>query len=541
VTLTNNTQKTLLPFIAKQQTEDKVISDEAEKAIVFCLAELDRQKGGGLFKKQPPEKLVFLSETYYPFWVAPFRNLTLFFDGLNLSAHSIIYQSFPDTKAFMDNLAQRASSRQAYSTFLSNNLGYFQGSNGEQTQVVEGLVSDIEFLKEFLEYVKEAMTTDSAVNGVLVSPSQDETQIVETLEELDKLHSKLEKELGELNEIIKMLNQQTQKSLTILREEIKATEDKFAGQIEKIKTVVEEKRVQINKEYSDKVTEVSDKFEQELISLHKEIITLQKTAEQTEAEIEKTENELKTAMVNKDEGTEQKLKDKKSELKRQLPNVTAEIKDREVKVQEIEENKKNVLYQLKEENEANLRAAGNEVVEVESSRDAEIKTCQDEMEKIEDFTSTIIGKIDQLTKISEAAINDFDNFGVPHGQKSNLLIHMPFYLICYQAGSNKRCTYVAPSIVGDNGLGARLRGWGKKKITYLFQPRSQKVVSVLNRFLTLLDENIAFSHEIHEACRKANLLGSKEKVEQIRNGLNQLKTADLLSQSEFEAFSQMLP
>jgi hypothetical protein len=541
MTLTNNAQKTLLPFIAKQQSQDRVISDEAEKAIVFCLAELDRQKGGGIFKRQSPEKVIFATEAYYPFWVAPFRNLTLLFDGLNLSSHAITYPSFPDTKAFMDNLTQRAASRQAYSAFLSDNLNYFQGSNGEQTQPVEGLVSDTEFLNEFIEYIKEAVTTDSAVNGVLISPSQNETRIVETLGTLEKLHLKLEKELGELNEIIKTLNQETQNALTVLREEIKATEDKFAEQIEKIKAVVEEKRAQINKECADKVTEFSDQFEQELISLHKEIITLQKTVELTEAEIEKVENEIKTAMVNKDEGSEQKLKEKKSELKKQLPNLTAEIRDLEIKVQEIEENKKNALYQLKEENEANVKAAGNELVEVESARDAEIKTCQDEMEKIEDFSSTIISKIDQLTKISEATISDFDNFGVPHEQKSNLLVYMPFYLICYHAGPNKRCTYLSPSIAVNDGLGARLRGLGKKKIAYLFQPRSQKIVSALNRFLTLLDENIAFNHEIQDACGKANLLGAKEKVEQIRNGLSQLKTSDLLSESEFEAFSQMLP
>jgi hypothetical protein len=537
----NNSQKTLLPFIAKQQTEENSISDGAEKAIVICLAELDRQKGGGVFKKTPPEKVVFVSETYYPFWVVPFRNLTLLFDGLDLSSHSITYHSFPDTKAFIDNLIQRSSSRQAYAAFLSDNLNYFQGSNGEQAQVVEGLVSDTEFLNEVTEYVKEAETTDSTVKGVLVTPSQNEKQIVETLEMLEKLHSKLEKELEDLNEIIKTLNQQTQKALTGLREEIKATEDKFATQIEEVRSVAEEKKAQINKEYSDKVTQISDEFEQELIKLHKETFTLQKTAEQTEADIEKVENEIKNALVNKDEGAEEKLKEKKNELKRQLPNLLSEIKNNEAKVQEVEENKKNALYQLKEENEANLKAAENELVDVEASRDAEIKTCKDEMERIEDYTSTIIGKIDQLTKISEAAINDFDNFGVPHEQQSNLLVYMPFYLICYQAGAKKRCNYVAPSIVGDDGFGARLRGLGKKKIEYLFQPRSQKIVSVLNRFLTLLDENIAFSHEIHDACGKANLLASKEKVEHIRAGLLELRAADLLSESEFEAFNQTLP
>ena len=163
------------------------------------------------------------------------------------------------------------------------------------------------------------------------------------------------------------------------------------------------------------------------------------------------------------------------------------------------------------------------------------------MEKIEDFTSTIIGKIDQLTKIGEAAISQFEKLGIRQEQTGSLLLYMPFYLICYQSGPNKRCTFLAPSFASSSGISVRLRSLGKTRITQLFQPRSQKIISVLNRFLLLLEENIAFSHEISEAGSKANLLESKDKVELIRKGLSQLRTDDWLSGTEFESFSQLLP
>jgi predicted nucleic acid-binding Zn-ribbon protein len=374
----------------------------------------------------------------------------------------------------------------------------------------------------------------------LVSPAQEKNQIEENLKDLENLHQKLEHELEELNEVIKALNKQTQQALTTLREEIKATEGKFGPQIEKVKAALEERRSKINKEYSDKVTQASDKYEQELVAIRKEIITLQKTNEQTNSEIASAENEIRTARINKDDDAEQKWKEKRNELKKHLPEVSATIKNFEIKVQETQENKKNAMFQLKQENDAAMKEAGKDLIEIESSSDAEIKNCQSEMEKIEDATSTIIGKIDKLTKISETAINEFQNLGIRFERASSSLVYMPFYLICYQTGSNKRCTYLAPSVASSISIGAKFRALGKSKIKQLFQPKSQRITSKLNIFLTLLDENIAFSHEINEACSKANLLGSKERVELIKNGLNQLRTDGWLSDSEFEYFGHLL-
>jgi hypothetical protein len=534
-----NTQKTLLPFVSSEQS-DATISNQIEKAAVFCLAELDRQKGGGFFRKQQPEKTVFVSETYYPFWIVPFRNRTLLFDGLNIASHTIDYPSFPDSKTFMDNLSQRSSTRQIYATFLSNHLNYFKKNDGQQTRIVDGLIFDPVFLAEFMEYAKEATPIDAPLDGVLISPAQDQKQIAESIAGLENLRLQLEQEREKLNKIIAALHKQTQNALAALGEEIKAIENKYQVPIEKAKAALAEKTSKINENYSNRITEESDKFAQELHSLHKEIITLQNANDQINSEITEVENEIKSAVVNKDEVSEQKWKEKRNELKKQLPEKTAKIKDLEEKVQETEENKKSTFFQLSQENDAALKEASKDLIGIESSRDAEIKICKAEMEKIEDFTSTIIGKIDQFTKISESAINEFENLGIQKEQTSSTLTYLPFYFICYQSGPNKRYKHVGPSIASSGGISARLRAVGKARVTQLFKPRSQKIISILNSFLRMLEENVAFNHEINEASDKANLLTSKDKIELIRNGLSQLRTEGWLSESELESFSQIL-
>lgn len=536
------TEKVLLPFATLSQKSMEPFTKDTERAAVFCLAELDRDKGGGFFKKRTPEKLVFIAEVYYPFWVAPFRNMVLLLEGLNVASHSITYLALPDLKGFKDKMGISSETRQAYVTFLSNNLNYFQGSDNEEAKVIDGLITDADFLHEFMSYLNEAIMTEApVVDSVLISPANDEAAILSMIQELENLQSKFVGELKELNEIIKLLNLKTQEFLEMLREEVKETEAKFSKSIEEAKASLETRTSQINREYTEKITEISTKFEQETLTFQKEIITLEKAKEQLAAEIEHCDAEIKTAAINKDDVTEQKWKEKRDELKKQLPETLTKIRALEEKIGEIEENRKHMIFQLKSENDAKIKEASKELIEIEASRDAEISIFQREMEKLEELTSNIIKQIDQLAKMREANIAEFENLGVQQKGINPSLVHMPFYLIRYQSGPNRRYTFFAPSFVGSVGVGAKLRGAiGKVKISQLFQPRSKKIVSILNKFAVLLEENIAFGHEINEACSKANMLDTENLRQSIETGLNKLKEDDWLSEQECKSFNQIM-
>ena len=536
------TNKTLLPFATLAPTSGASFTIDAERAAVFCLAELSRDKGGGFFKKRPPEKLVFIAEVYYPFWVAPLGRLTLLLDGLNATSHTINYSVLPDLKVFKDKMDIRSETRQAYVTFLSTNLNYFKGSDREETKVIDGLMTDADFLKEFMPYLNEATTTETpVVDSVLISPATDEAAVLAMTKELEDLQSKFIGEVKELNEIIKLLDLKTKEFLEMLRKEAKETEQRFSKSIEEAKVALENKTSQINREYTGKITETSSRFEQETLASQKEIIALEKTQEQLAAEIEHCEAEIKTATINKDDVTEQKWKEKRSALKKELSEILKRTKVVAEKIKKIDENKKHAIFQLKSENDAKIKEASKDLMAVEASRDAEISIFQSEMEKLEELTTNIIKQIDQLAKMREATIAEFENLGVQQKKASSSLVHMPFYLIRYQSGPNRRYTFFAPSLVGSVGVGAKLRSAiGKTKISQLFQPRSKKIVSLLNKFAVLLEEDIAFGSEINEACHKANLLSAENLRQSIETGLNKLKEDGWLSEQERASFRQMM-
>ena len=535
-------EKSLLPFATLTQKSDDPITKDAERAAVYCLAELDRDKGGGLFKKRAPEKLIFIAEVYYPFWVAPFGSLSLILDGFALASHAIPYAVLPDSKVFTDEMKVRSETRQAYTTFLANNVNYFQVSGNEETKVVDGLITDAEFFEDFVPYLGETVKTKAPiVDSVLVSPAKDKDAVLLMLKELGDLQSKFIADVTELNGLIKLLNLRTKDFLGVLREEMKKIEKKFSKPIKKAKTTLEKVTTKINKRHAEKITKVSNQFERKTLAAQKKIITLEKTKEQTAAEIEHCEAEIKTAEINKDDVTTQKWKEKRTELKKELPEISKKTKELTEEIKEIEEKKRQSLFQLEAENDAKIKEASKDLIAVESARDAEISILQGEMEKLEELTAAIIKNIDHLAKMREATIAEFDSFGVQQKQDKAALFHMPFYLVLYQSKQDTRYTFFAPSFVSSLNVSTKLKSaMGKTKISQLFQPRSKKLISVLNKFAVLLGDDVAFNREIKEACQKANLLEVETLKQSIAAGLDKLKATEWLSEQEATSFNQIM-
>jgi len=532
----------LLPFTTLAQPGEEPFTKDSERAAVYCLAELDRDKGGGFFRKRAPEQLLFIAEVYYPFWVVPFGSLVLLFDGLNITSHSLPYSVLPDFKVFKNEMEIRSKTRQAYATFLSNNLNYFQVSDSEETEVIDGLITDAEFLNEFTPYLNEALPTMApVVDSVIVSPANGKTAILLMTKELEDLQSKFLGDITELNELIKLLNLKTRDFLKVLREKVEETEEKFSKPIRKAKVALEKLTAEINKKYAKKITKTSNQFEQKTLATQKEVITLEKTKEQLTDEIEHCEAEIKTAEINKNDVTAQKWKEKRKELKKEFPEISKKTKELTEKINVIEENRRKAIFQLESENDAKIKDASKDLMAIESSRDAEISLFQIEMEKLEERNASIIKQIDQLAKLREATIAEFDSLGVQQEKDKLSLIYMPFYLIRYQSKQNMRYTFFAPSAVGSLGVGTKLKSaMGKVKISQLFEPRSKKIISILNKFAVLLDEDIAFCREINEACQKANLLDVENLKQSVKVGLDKLKEGEWLSAEEYKSFNQTI-
>jgi hypothetical protein len=541
-TMRQRNKKTLLPFVNSRQVGVADFSDDMEKAAIFCLSELNRAKGGRFIGREMPEKLVFISKIYYPFWVAPFRDTTILVDGLKMSSHAITYSKMPNFKIFEDNLNCQSETLQAYTTFLENNLNYFRSRENEETEITEGLMTDIDFLNEFMSYLKEATSTKAKiVNGVLVLPENDKTKIVKEIQKLKELRKKFVVEVKDLNNLIKLLNLNTHRFLKRLHDKVVETKKRFRKKTKKSKAILDRITSKINKNYTHEITEISKRFEKKILAFHKKLLKFEKARDQCTSEIEYCEAEIKTSTINQDEITEHKWKEKRRTLKKHLPDTLSKIRTLEKTITKKEKQKKLAIFQAKTKKDAKIKEASKNLIALDCARDAEIRIYKGDMEKIEELTSNIVEQIDQLSRISEGNITEFERLGIPQKSIAPLLVHLPFYLICYQSESRKRYTFFPPSFVCNVGLGVRIKGaMSGIRIKQLFQPRCKKIISILNKFAVLLEENVVFCHEITEACHKANLLGTPNLRQSLKKGINELLEAQWLSERECESFIQTI-
>ncbi len=539
--LSKEIMRLILPFSVLSEDRKEPFTKEMEKVAIFCFAELERAKGRGLILKQPMEKFVFIAECYYPFWLIPWSKLNILFDGLHATAHTLTYKTIPDVKAFMENVERSSKAQETFMAFLSNNVSYFQTPTTEKQMVLNCLITDPNFLNEFASYLSEAPQNETMPpHVVMLVPTIDESTIASLTQELENLKSEFKEDVNILYRSMKLLSKTTNNFVKTIRNKIKLVREEFDEEFKNQEITVTPKVNRINAEYDEKTTALTRDFERQLLPLQKEKVKLERTREQTLGKIERYKIEAKTCAVSKDVVGERKWKEKVNEGKKEFSEIEVKIEEIEEKIKEMEESKSLETFRLRSEWEAKVKDARKDLLELEASRDAKIQIHNQEIEKLQSLTSAIIQQIDNIAKLREADLANFEMLGIQQRHKNPTLIYMPFYLACYKAELKKRYVVFSPSVVNSIGFTTKIKGaLGKAKVKHLLVPRFKSIASLLNKFPALIERNVAFGREVYEAGDKVDMLKASSMQEQIKSGLEKLKEEGWLSQKEYEAFAEV--
>jgi hypothetical protein len=540
--LTQKIAKLTLPFSVPAENRTEPFTEEMEKAALYCFAEAEREKGGGLILRKAEEKTAFLAKFFYPFWLAPWKKLTLVFDGLKQSVHTAIYKTIPDVKAFLESAQRSTKSLETYTAFLSDNINYFQTPSGENSITLEGLVSEPLPLNELNAYLSETKRMEVlSSETVLLNPLIDEATVLSAVEELERLRGDFEKNIRVLQEGIKLLNRTTRSFAKEIRGKIRAVREEFEEAIKKEEEVVAQKINRINEEYNEQRVKLIKSFEKQRLPLQKEKVKLEKTREQTLRKIEHYNIEAKTCAIKKDAVGERKWKEKANETRKELSEIEKRLEEVEEKIKEVDENESAETFKLRSEWEAKIKEARKNLLELESSRDAKIQIHKQEMERLESLSVNIIQQMNNIIKLREADLASITKLGIQQEHEHLSLVYVPFYMACYEAELKKRYVVFPPSKVNSIGLTAKLKGaLGRARIKQLLTPRFKAVTSLLEKLPALMEKDVVFAREIHEAGERTNMLGEKSKRKPLEDGLKKLKDEGWLSDKEFEALNQRL-
>ncbi|MGD8565683.1 MAG: hypothetical protein PVF96_04965 [Candidatus Bathyarchaeota archaeon] len=541
--MTLEVRTSTLPFSTSSPKRHETFEEVTEKSAIFCLAELERVKSCGIARRRSPEEISFIAEICYPFWLVNTGETSFLFDGLNATSQTITYKILPDVGAFLENIKRSSETRQAYTTFLSANMNYFSAVEKEETTTISGLIADPELIQDFMLYSSgPTMTTvDSVFNLVKISPTLDESLIASILRDLQKVKSRFIDEINDLYASMKLLTTTTREFQKIIRNEVRQVEDDFNEKLRKLKSTIAEEHNRIREEYNYQVTRLVRQLEEKLVNLQEDRIRFEKIEQRMIREIGHCDAEIKTCSINKDDIGERKWKEERNGHRKKLSEAKNRLKEVEKKIKEIKDEKRLKIFELESNRDKQIRETSKDIIEVESARDARITFSKEEMEKLEDLSSTIINQIAGFAKKREETLESFKKLGAKRKMDEQHLIYLPFYLVKYSSDTEKRYLQIPPSIVNSVKLSTKFRSaLGGSRIKQLLQLRSQKLTSIVNKFPVLLEQNAVFNHEMQEACKKADILQTERSLEAVRIGLGRLKKEGWLSETEHESFIKAL-
>lgn len=535
--LTPSASNYVLPFSVLSENRTSSFTSEMEIAAVYALAEIGREKGGGLLSKREPEKIAFISKMGYPIWLIPLFEKPILFDGLNRFRHSVLYAKIPDVKIFIDNLKRSSNSCETHLAFLSDHLNYFEIQIEETETIINGLISDSDFLNEFSVYYKEGNKIgEYSDNTGLLPQIIEKSEISSGLETLKSIYNYVKENKDRLLRSMKLIKKINGQHLEYLESVIGETKYKFKEMIKKEEKIVNPQIIQLKKEYDYKIVKTTKSFQRQELPIYKEKIKLEKLLKLDQTKIDNCKIQAQRCAEKDDNISEQKWKERRKRTKKIVSENSKKLNKIEKQIEILTERKTLAIFKLKSEVESKITDLHKKLRDLETSREAKLMGYNQEIEKLKGNSKTIIDQIGRFIKIEETDLSEFSDLVIKKNPEiiKSTQYYIPFYVICYQTESKKRYHIIPPSIVNTVCLTTKLKSLGRSKIKQVFSDRYYAISSLISELEILIEQNHLFRTEMNEIGEENNILKDRSGTEKIKKGLKDLKNEGWFSEKEYE-------
>jgi len=536
-----NPVNVVFPFTIPSEDRKIPLKRRIEIATIFSLAELTRDKGGGLISKKPAEEILFISEVCYPFWFIPWRQKTLIFDGFNMKSHTISFDVLPDANLFIQEMKGSSSKLETYSAFLSHNLNYFASFSGKGQKIIKGLIMDSNLMNDLFSLFRKAKRVKGPLEKGLLPLVMDHSAVETSIKELQNFEKALKEDVKKLSGIVKILMKTTQRHIKAVNVEIEKTERQSNIKISRLMSRIAKKTEKTRNTYDKKIVKVSEEANQKLQSLSGEDAKLQAERDHLRAYIEQCKNEITAAQERRDEKQEEYWQQELKSSRGRFLQIGKRLKEIEKEIKDIGSTRNLKISRLKSEYAAKAEEYLAEVRKLEAARDAKIKISREAAESLERLTSKIVGQINMLMETRNLALKGLRNMGYPICKRKTTLAYMPFFLVCFSRDLKKRYVAFPPSIAntmsGVSKIKSALRPY---TIRSMLQEYSLPITNLLNEFIGSMQQNSILEDRILKMCLKSNLLRYKPLRRDIEKGLKELAGEGWLSEEELQTLTSRL-
>jgi hypothetical protein len=529
------TRKLIIPFSCPSKDRIQPFTQDMEMAAIYYLAQKERKKGEGRVLKKPEEKLAFIAKTGYPIWLVPYKGRTLIFDGLEFTNNTLSINKIPDIKDFETDIQASSKLHEAYSAALSQNSSYFQNFTGKEETIIEGLITNTDFVKDFSECIKDAVDMSKVeTTKAILAPLLDESEVASSLEKLSEIRTKVENDINNLSSTMRFLSKSSRDQVKSLQSEMKKSVKEFDKKIKTLKPKVMAKIKIIKIKRDNEVTRISKNYARKLRLLHQKKVLIERTLERYSAEIERVDSDIKVCREKKDEAREFQLNQKIDDIKKKIPILNKEFKDIEKQIINVEDAKKIEVSRARSKPDDEIEKAMKSLDDIAAEKEAKARLEMQEITSLEDMTSVIIKQIDSMIKEKEIELNEIDRIGIQERRRNQALVYIPIYFVSYETELGKRYVVYPPSAVSSMGIKTKLKGvFGAGKMNSLISTRSQSIAALVDNIIDLTQENPVFQKEITEAGLKTCIFHNPDLRDAIKRGITKLKEEGWISENEF--------
>ena len=541
---TNQLRKSsfVLPFATPAANRLKDFTKTMEMAAIVYLADSGRRKGESHILKKPDEKLVFVAEAGYPLWLVPYHTATLLFDGLGLACHTFSYNVVPDIDLFINDIQESQKTTETYIAALVRNADYFESFTSSDEESMDALITAPDLLEDLTAYFSQMMEPQTAgPASTFLTPTIGDREIRASIGQLLDLKKRTDEDIEHLDAAMKILTTATKVRVRALREEIRTIRELHDRQLAKIKLRVTREIAQIRNACNRELARTTKESKKKLQRLRKSQIQLRKTLRHLKTEATRCETRIRSGRRPRKHQKDTRWTLTLKRIRRKLPTLEKELKETAKKMQKTDAAQSLAVAQQKAECDSHIDAVNKTLQDLHASKAADFAVKRQEIATIEDTTSHITTQMLEMVLVKRTFREELDTVAVLGRRQTSVLVHVPFYLVRYDAGDRRRYAVYAPSIVGDLGTVTRMKGaLGVARMKALLRPRSKALTAFLNQVISLLERNPMLEKEVTEAGIQRSLLLTRQLRVNVRKGLQELETEEWISPDELQNVSELL-
>ncbi|RLI22119.1 hypothetical protein DRO54_01940 [Candidatus Bathyarchaeota archaeon] len=531
----------ILPF-AVEEPEGNQVEKDLELALTICLAEEKRKKKSGILGGAP-EKVVFLSKIYYPFWVVPSDNVSLILDGLGQKVFTVNYMAIPDVDGFIDQINGCEGNIDFYVAVLKANLNTFEEFMAEMKFSFDAVIGEKELLSALLSYIRgkeEESKAKTAILPLAINDS-DAEEIARDFFDHEKI---TEKELEKLEAAAKKLREETEKIERSINEKIIQLQGAFEREIFELKLNVDEEEKKLLSEKEEKMNRIKS-FTQ------REIEILLDKSEKLQKEIHKLELQKKEYERRRDKSLKEGSVEHSKRWELLALEAENKISECKGKIRLYSQTREKLSSQMKEsaeriekEYEEKINESKKRISNLETVYKSKIEAEKKKIEELRALTENILTQIEWLIDQKRIYLSKIKEVMLPLKFESLTLVCIPFYLACYEAENKLRYQVFPPILLAPyTGVVKKvqttiLKRGLESRIGTISKERSPALTSL---FLSIgerlkIDKN--FEIQVAQRAEEVNVLKSRDFRKLLISGLRKLDERGILKPEEKKSIAE---